>query len=61
VLQIRGILAKRKDLIARNQETSAPALDVRIRWLRIIAGTMSLVDKSDNAFHVDILPKTGVF
>jgi hypothetical protein len=45
VLQIRGIVAKRKDLIARNQETERPgACCSRIRRLRIIAGTMSSVD-----------------
>jgi len=43
VLQIRGTLAKRKDLMARNQETERPGA-VRIRWLRIIAGTLSLAD-----------------
>ena len=43
MLQIRGTLAKRKDLMARNQETERPGA-VRIRCLRIIAGTLSLAD-----------------
>jgi len=47
VLQIQGILAKRKDLIARIKKPNAQALAVHIRWLRIIAGSMSFMNIPD--------------